>query len=176
MSKYNFILVIFTGFLFSCAPTSEQAPTADVSEIDRNVDSLLALMTVDEKIGQMTQLTLDMLCYGDPYALSEPHTIDTAKLEVVINQLHVGSILNCGGHSYPREKWLDMIGDIQDKASKTRLGIPILYGIDAIHGVTYTDSSTLFPQQIGLAASWDTALVRQLAEMSAYEVRASGIR
>jgi beta-glucosidase len=56
------------------------------------------------------------------------------------------------------------------------LGIPILYGIDAIHGVTYTDSSTLFPQQIGLAASWDTALVRQLAEMSAYEVRASGIR
>ncbi|MFM1930980.1 MAG: hypothetical protein RL226_283, partial [Bacteroidota bacterium] len=139
-------------------------------------DDFIAGMTLEEKVGQMTQLTLDMICVGEPYQLEEPHRLDTAKMRHVFNTLKVGSILNCGGHSYPRETWLNIMQRINEVNGRNRMDIPVLYGIDAIHGVTYTDSSTLFPQQIGLACTWDTALVRELAQLSAYETRASGIR
>ncbi|WP_306643207.1 beta-glucosidase family protein [Sanyastnella coralliicola] len=139
------------------------------------MEELLSKMTLEEKVGQMTQLTLDMILEGEPYASVEPHHIDEPSLQEVIVDLNVGSILNCGGHSYPREFWLDLMTRIQDKAKETPNQIPVLYGIDAIHGVTYTDNSTLIPQQIGLACTWDTSMVKSLSETAAYEVRASGI-
>ena len=89
--------------------------------------------------------------------------------------LKVGSILNCGGHAYGPEKWHTLIGGIQETAARKATGIPVLYGIDAIHGATYTSGAVLGPQQIGLAATWDTALVRILAEKTAMEVTACGI-
>lgn len=140
------------------------------------IDSLIALMTMEEKVGQMTQLNLDVVCEGEIYKLLEPHHIDSAKLYQAITQYHVGSILNCGGHSYPREQWLTLVGTIQRFATtKSRLKIPILYGIDAIHGANYVNGSTLFPQPLAQAATFDPELSRQAAEVTAYETRAVGI-
>lgn len=139
------------------------------------VDSVLSTLTLEDKAGEMTQLTLDMVCVGKPYHIEEPHRIDTAKLRKAIVDLRVGSILNCGGHAYPPSQWHDFIGTIQSAAAAKPSEIPVLYGIDAIHGATYTSGAVLGPQQLGLAATWDTALVRMFAENAAQEVRASGI-
>jgi beta-glucosidase len=146
-------------------------------EIEAKIDALLAKMTLEEKAGQMTQLSLDMVLEGSPYNVTNPKEvkINAEKLKHVIQQLHVGSILNTGSEAQSVANWRKIIGEIQKSASKTRLEIPVLYGIDAIHGANYTAGSTLYPQPLGVAASWNTDLARQLAQISAYEVRASAI-
>lgn len=143
---------------------------------DPAIEALIDKMTIEEKVGQMTQLNLDVISTGEIYQLVEPHKLDTAKLRKAIVDYHVGSILNCGGHAYTREHWLDIITDIQKMATQqTRLGIPVIYGIDAIHGANYTLGSTLFPQPIGQAATFNPKLAQEAAAITAYEVRASGI-
>lgn len=141
-----------------------------------DIDALIAKMTIEEKVGQMTQLNLDVVCEGDIYKLVEPHHLDAAKLNRALIEYHVGSILNCGGHAYDLTQWHTIINGIQTVATtQTRLKIPIVYGIDAIHGANYTLGATLFPQPLAQAASWDPKLVKRGAEITAYEVRASGI-
>lgn len=143
---------------------------------DPEIEALIDKMTIEEKVGQMTQLNLDVISKGEIYNLVEPHQLDMEKLRKALVSYHVGSILNCGGHAYTREHWREIIGEIQRVATKeTRLGIPIIYGIDAIHGANYTLGSTLFPQQLGQAATFNELLVARAAEITAYEVRASGI-
>ena len=151
-------------------------PTGENDAREAFVDSVLATLTLEDKVGEMTQLTLDMLLVGETYASVEPHTLDTAEMRRILVDMRVGSILNCGGHGYPPEVWRGFIREIQRIATEEKpSGIPVLYGIDAIHGATYTADAALSPQQIGLAAAWDTALVRELAGHTALEVRASGI-
>lgn len=146
------------------------------SPVDPDIEALIKKMTIEEKVGQMTQLNLDVISKGEIYNLVEPHQLDAEKLKKALVDYHVGSILNCGGHAYTREHWREIIGEIQRVATKeTRLGIPVIYGIDAIHGANYTLGSTLFPQQIGQAATFNEMLVARAAEITAYEVRASGI-
>lgn len=148
---------------------------------DDPIEALLAKMTLQEKVGQMTQVSLDVLSEGDIYALSEPHQLNDVKLDKAIVQYGVGSVLNVGisnglGHAYTKEHWNQIVAIIQDKAvNGTRLGIPVMYGIDAIHGTNYTLGSTLFPQPLAQAATFDPALVEQGAQVCAYETRASGI-
>ena len=90
--------------------------------------------------------------------------------------LKVGSILNVGNHAYTREHWHEIIKAIQDLAMNEKsTGIPVLYGIDAIHGNNYTVGSTLFPQQITMAASWNPELAERVSAITAYETRASWI-
>lgn len=144
--------------------------------IDPEIAAILSKMTIEEKVGQMTQLNLDVVCEGEVYKLVEPHHLDQEKLRKAILKYHVGSILNCGGHSYPRKQWLELIGGIQAVAEKeSRLKIPVLYGIDAIHGANYVDNSTLFPQQLAQAATFNPELTKIAAEITAYETRAAGI-
>ncbi len=177
MNRLILSTLILSALFTACAPPGEEQNSfVKSSEGMSFVDSLLSTLSVEEKIGQMTQLNIDMICNGEPYVLDEPHTLNAEKMDLVFNELHVGSILNAGGHSYSRAKWLGIHSKIKEYTDASSSKIPVLYGIDAIHGVTYTDSSTLFPQQIGLACSWDTAMGRSLAEMAAYETRASGIR
>ena len=92
----------------------------------------------------------------------------------VINEFKVGSILNCAGHSYSPEHWQKLVGQIQQESIKSK-GIPVLYGVDAIHGATYTYGAPLGPQQIALAATWDTSIVRNLSTETAKEVWGCGI-
>ncbi|MFB6098126.1 MAG: glycoside hydrolase family 3 N-terminal domain-containing protein [Salinibacter sp.] len=145
------------------------APDWPAAVADR-VDSLLARMTLEEKVGQMTQLEIGMVTSGD-----YPETIDPAKLKNAVQKHHVGSILNVGAGAYSLDHWHEIVRAIQDAAAETRLQIPVLYGIDAVHGANYTRESVLFPQQLGMAATWNPALMRKSAAITARDVRASGI-
>ena len=138
------------------------------------VEDILTGMTLEDKVGEMTQLTLDVLCVGENHKAEEPHRLDSIRLDSAFAISKIGSVLNSAGHSYPTEQWRELIGEIQ-AASLNAKGIPTLYGIDAIHGATYTYGAALGPQQLALAATWDTALVRVMAEGTAKEIMACGI-
>ena len=161
---------IFNLLIF-CSIASFGQPKSNETKIE----ALLKQMTIEEKAGQMTQLSLDMVCDGNPYALVEPLHINADKLKNVIQKLNVGSILNLGTTAHLPQRWQEIVSTIQDEATKSRLKIPVLYGIDAIHGANYTAKSTLYPQPVGIAATWNPSLAKQLAELTAYECRASGI-
>jgi beta-glucosidase len=137
----------------------------------REIESLLRRMTLEEKVGQMTQLEIGMVTSGSDQTIR----IDPAKLEKAVGKYGVGSILNVNGQALPAERWHEIIGQIQQAAARTRLKIPVLYGIDSIHGANYVRGSTLHPQEIGMAATWNPELMRRLAEVSAMETRAAGI-
>lgn len=143
------------------------------SQIDGKVRKLVARMTVEEKVGQMTQITLEQFAKSgqDGYLI-----LDEGKLRDGIVNHHLGSILNCGGQARTVQNWQEIITKIQDVATKeTRLGIPILYGIDTIHGANYVLSATIFPQNIAMAATGNVALMEKIGEISALETRAAGI-
>ena len=128
----------------------------------KRVKDLLGRMTLEEKIGQMTQ--------AERGAVADDPTL--------IAQLNLGSVLS-GGGSTPTpntpEAWVDMVNEFQEQALSTRLGIPIIYGIDAVHGHGNVFGATVFPHNIGLGATGDPALVREIGEATAEEVRATGI-
>lgn len=152
-----------------------QAPVSAAS-IEARVNSLLKQMTLEEKVGQMTQITIDTLIKtdgrGNPLL---PHQMDMDKLAVCIKKYKVGSILNVGGLAQTKEVWQQRIRTIQEMALQERLKIPILYGVDAIRGNNYTMGDVLFPQQIAQAASFNPAMSKRIAEIAAYETRASFI-
>lgn len=174
VTKYFTTLIVF--FTISACTKKAVVTSENKSQPADRVEQLIAQMTVKEKIGQMTQLNLDVVGIGEIYNLVEPHRIDSVKLHKAIVEYGVGSILNCGGHAYPREQWLELIGTIQRVATtKSRLKIPVLYGIDAIHGANYVLGSTLFPQPLAQAATFNRNLIQRGAEITAYETRAVGI-
>lgn len=146
--------------------------------VNKRAKEILKSMTLEEKVGQMAQITLDVIGTGDsPYSSLEPFEVDPAALRKAVKDYHVGSILNTSNNrAFTAKKWNSVISQIQDVAIKeTRLGIPVVYGIDAIHGATYLVEGTMFPQGIGLAATWNPQLARYMAEVCAYETKASGI-
>jgi beta-glucosidase len=153
-----------------------QSPAANKQ--NAKIEALIAKMTVEEKVGQMAQATLDVIGKGENrYSSIEPLTLDTGELTKALVKYKLGSILNAANNrARTPQVWNQVIGQIQDIATrKTRLGIPVIFGIDAIHGVTYTAGATLFPQQIAQAATRNRELVRKGAEITAYETRASSI-
>lgn len=153
-----------------------QAQTPLDPAIEKKIDKLLEKMSVEEKAGQMTQITLDVISKRDALGkIVEPQEIDTEALRVALEDYHVGSMLNVGSHTFSKEHWQGIMPTIQNMAAKTDQGIPVIYGVDAIHGVTYTSGSTLFPQEIGQAATWDPAMVEKAGAVTAYETRASAI-
>jgi beta-glucosidase len=137
----------------------------------QKIEALLKRMTLEEKVGQMTQLAIGMIATGQDQTIQ----IDPAKLDKAIGQYGVGSILNVHEQALTADKWHDIIGQIQTAAKKTRLGIPVIYGIDSIHGANYVQGATLFPQEIGMAATWNPELMKRGSEVAAMETRAAGI-
>src|SRR5436853_1768369 len=137
----------------------------------QKIEALLKGMTLEEKVGQMTQLTINMITTGQDQTIQ----IDPAKLDKAIGHYGVGSILNVHEQALTVDKWHEIIGQIQTAAKKTRLGIPVIYGIDSIHGANYIQGSTLFPQEIGMAATWNPELMKRGSEVAAMETRAAGI-
>jgi beta-glucosidase len=143
-------------------------------EINRKVETLLKEMTLEEKVGQMTQVTFQVISL--PENENKGFPVDMNKLETAIMTYHVGSILNTPyDKTQSLHTWIKVTTSVQDTAKKTRLKIPVLYGIDAIHGATYTEGSTLFPQAISMAATFNRDLSRKEGEITAREVRACGI-
>ncbi len=140
------------------------------------VQSLLDQMTIEEKVGQMTQLSVDLICEGNPYAITVPFKLQEDKLEKVIVQYGVGSILNTPSGNYPTaEEWQQIITTIQTKVMQTRLKIPVLFGLDHIHGVSYIKGGTLFPQPLAQACSWNVPLAERMGTITAYESMAAGV-
>ncbi len=163
--------VIFT--LFFLYSVSEASDGEIVRE--QKVEQLLSAMTLEEKVGQMTQVTLEVV--SKPRAADALYNeLDPGKLREAILKYRVGSILNCGGAANSLSNWREMITAMQDIAVKeSRLHIPLIYGIDAIHGANYTTGATLFPQAIAMAATRNRELVRQGAAVTASEMKACAI-
>src|SRR2546422_8507269 len=185
-----------TNFAMSNHPTlqpggaDERGPvTADINDSDeffrsairsagpardnsQKIEALLKRMTLEEKVGQMTQLTIGMISTGQDQNIQ----IDSAKLEKAIVRYGVGSILNVADQALTPDKWHDIMKQIEEAATqKTRLGIPVIYGIDSIHGANYVQGATLFPQEIGMAATWNPELMKRATEIAGMETRAAGI-
>ena len=166
----------FLFFMLMLTVAYANAQTNTLSVIDAKVSALLKQMTLEEKVGQMTQITIDVLikldAQGNPL---QPHQMDMDKLTTCIKKYKVGSILNVGGLAQSKEVWQQRIKTIQEIALQERLKIPVLYGIDAIRGNNYTMGTVMFPQQIAQAASFNPAMSKKVAEAAAYETRASFI-
>ena len=169
------LLSVAFGWLMLSAQGQTVSPAiASDEEIEANIRSWIGKMTLEEKVGQMCQLTLDVL--GDNKApASQGFTIDDAKLDSVIGKYKVGSILNVPANTaQTREKWQEIITRIQQR-SMAEIGIPCLYGVDQIHGTTYTLGGTLFPQGVNMGAAFNRELTREGARISAYETKAGSI-
>ena len=141
--------------------------------IEQNIQNWLKKMTLEEKIGQMCEITVDVVTdfpgSKDGFKLSE------AMLDTVIGKYKVGSILNVPlSVAQKKEVWAAAIKQIQDKSMK-EIGIPCIYGVDQIHGTTYTLDGTLFPQGVNMGAAFNRELTRRGAEISAYETKAGCI-
>ena len=150
-SKFNLgVAVGMTLLLASCHsdPTSNLLNDSELEAFrgSQKVEQILTSMTLEDKVGEMTQLTLNMLCVGDTPKVDEPHRLDAIKLERAFEQGRIGSVLNCAGHAYPPKQWREIVGEIQSVSLKAK-GLPTLYGIDAIHGATYTSGAALGLQQ-----------------------------
>ena len=161
MKKLSILLPALVLSLFVAAQSAADRQKAE---------TLLRQMTLDEKIGQMTQVTLGVV--GAP----EDGVLNPAALTKAIQDYKVGSILNVTNHALTVDQWRHIQTEIQDEARKTRLKIPIIYGLDGIHGQTYTLDATLFPQNIAMAATRDPELAAAVTKVAAKELRASGVR
>ncbi len=145
------------------------------SPYEAQIEEILSEMTLEEKVGQMTQLTLDVVTVGGLFTTEMPLRLDEAMMDTVFAKYKVGSILNTMSNTpMTIEEWHSTIKAIQDRAIK-ETGIPVIYGVDQIHGTTYTIDGTLFPQAVGMGATFNPALVEQGARITAYETKAGSI-
>ena len=148
------------------------------NEKEKFVNDLISKMTLEEKVGQMTQINLTVIAKGpNRFSSSFPMEIDDSRANKALVDFKVGSVLNTINNTAQKPNvWFKNISKIQKIAmNNNRLGIPVIYGIDAIHGTTYTDGATMFPQQITTAASWNPENAYNMAQVCAYETRASSI-
>ena len=138
--------------------------------LEAKIEKQLARMTLDEKVGQMLELNLDIMGQRDANGQWQ---LNEQMLDTTIQKYKIGSILNAPAtRAASVEQWQKWIRLIQQKSIQYT-GIPDVYGLDHNHGVTYTLGGTLFPQPINLGASFNTELAREMAEVTAYESRAA---
>lgn len=168
MRKY-FLAVVCCCSAWAAAQTAKPAIPRD-EQLEAKVEKTLAKMTLDEKIGQMLELNLDIM---GAYDVSGKWKLNETMLDTCISKYKVGSLLNAPGtRAATVEQWQEWIRLIQKKSMK-HIGIPDVFGLDHNHGVTYTQGGTLFPQPINIAASFNTELARTGAQVTAYESRAA---
>lgn len=162
--------VICAGTIASAVGQTAPAIPSD-PVIEANIQQWLKKMTLEEKIGQMCEITIDVVT--DFEKSRDGFTLSEAMLDTVIGKYKVGSLLNVPlSVAQKKEVWAKAIRQIQEKSIK-EIGIPCIYGVDEIHGTTYTLDGTLFPQGVNMGATFNRALVRRGAEISAYETKAS---
>ena len=158
--------LLFGSFFSACAERQPVPAIPSDPEIEGKIEKLLKGMTLEEKIGQMCELTIGAVTDKNDNKLSE------ALLDTVIGKYRVGSLLNIPfGVSQKKEVFAEVITQIQKK-SLEEIGIPCIYGLDQIHGASYTQDATYFPQGINMAAAFNRELTRYCAEITAYETRA----
>ena len=177
MRRLALVPVLLCILLGSCTPKTSPTPvitpaampiptlaapiyTDSSQSVEARVEDLIVRMTIDEKIGQMTQVELGSIRPGD------------------ITTFFIGSILS-GGDGNPEENnpqaWQEMVNGFQAEAMATRLKIPMIYGIDATHGNAHLFGATVFPQESGVAATYNSALAEKIGQATAEEMLATGI-
>lgn len=175
MNKKLILSLALSGLVLTAAAQTTVAPAIPRDgKIEQQIETLLKKMTLDEKVGQMCELTIDLLQNrkADP---AKGFQMDEALLDTIIRKYKVGSILNVpNGVAQSTAKWQEIIKRIQEKSMK-EIGIPCIYGVDQIHGTTYTLDGTFFPQGVNMAATFNRALTREGARISAYETKAGSI-
>jgi beta-glucosidase len=178
MKRLLLPVVAATLMLGACTQQKPSVPPAIPQDeaMEQKIGSILKRMTLEEKIGQMTQLTIDVIGKGNNvFHTLIPLQFDEALFDTVIRKYKVGSILNVPGSTpQTREEWTYIISELQ-KAAIEETGIPIIYGVDQIHGTTYTRGGTLFPQNVNMGATFNRALVAERGRISAYETKAGNI-
>lgn len=225
MNKKLLLFLALSGTLCTAMAQKSAKPAIPRDEkIEQQVEALLGKMSLDEKVGQMCELSIDVISkrvnpFGNinpaeftvkdlrkilqKYKLEKEYDlskgmpsqdvimqiymriqdiegkkgfqIDEAKLDSAITKYKVGSILNVpGGVAQSTAKWQEIIKRIQDKSMK-EIGIPCIYGVDQIHGTTYTAGGTFFPQGINMGAAFNRQLTREGSRISAYETKAGSI-
>ena len=166
--------VLCTGV---CLTAGGQKPAPAIPSdpvIEAHIQEWLKKMTLEEKIGQMCEITIDVVSDFDA-SKKNGFTLNPAMLDTVIGKYKVGSLLNVPlSVAQKKEKWAEAIKQIQDLSMK-EIGIPCIYGVDQIHGTTYTLDGTMFPQGINMGAAFNRELTEKAAAISAYETKAGCI-
>ena len=165
--KKTSVLASMSIILASCGAgqTSGSSAIPEDKAVESKVESVLKKMTIEEKVGQMVQLTAGAFCTDD--------LVDTAKVRHLVKEYKIGSFLNTfGPTSRPRAVTAEQIKKIQD-ITMEELGIPMVYGLDMIHGASYLDDATFYPQEVNLAATFDRSYAKMMGKVIAYESRAA---
>ena len=172
MYKHNFIFLFFLSL-------SQLVISQRISEdqsVWKKAQKLTSCLSIDQKIAQTCQVTLDALLKTDANGqVIKPIELDPKKCEKLIEQQQIGSVLNVSSHTLDRGTWNSLLNTIHSAYKNGKTVAPVLYGVDAIHGANYVVGGTLFPQEIGLAATWNPTLANKMGEITAYETRASGV-
>lgn len=167
INKKTSVLASMSIILASCGAgqTSGSSAIPEDKAVENEVESVLKKMTLEEKVGQMVQLTAGAFCTDD--------LVDTAKVRHLVKEYKIGSFLNTfGPTSRPRAVTAEQIKKIQD-ITMEELGIPMVYGLDMIHGASYLDDATFYPQEVNLAATFDRSYAEMMGKVIAYESRAA---
>lgn len=167
INKKTSVLASMSIILASCGAgqTSGFSAIPEDKAVEKKVESVLKKMTLEEKVGQMVQLTAGAFCTND--------LVDTAKVRHLVKEYKIGSFLNTfGPTSRPRAVTAEQIKKIQD-ITMEELGIPMVYGLDMIHGATYLDDATFYPQEVNLAATFNRSYAEMMGKVIAYESRAA---
>ncbi|HMV11286.1 MAG TPA: glycoside hydrolase family 3 N-terminal domain-containing protein, partial [Cyclobacteriaceae bacterium] len=181
MKKHFFLLLALGLIVSACNEPAGRGTSAldrlkqersDNAAIEAKIDELLSAMTLEEKIGQMTQITNAQIVtksnWGNGSDLSIEMMIDTAKLGVMIRKYHVGSFLN--GVAEKPEVWYKFYKDLQEyNLEHSRLKIPVIYGVDQMHGPNYLEGGTIFPHAINTAATYNNKFPADMAHVTAIE-------
>jgi beta-glucosidase len=176
-------LVVAATLAASATALGDAAPVYKDSHapVERRVADLLGRMSLEQKVGQMGQINVYVL-QGDPSTPWDRGPLNPALLEDVLGKNMIGSILSGGGAWPPAgndgRAWAEEVNAIQKAALEAKsntLGIPIIYGVDAVHGHNNLSDATDFPHQIGLGATFDPGLVYRLGVGTGRAVRATGI-
>ncbi len=167
---YIAIIAMMLTAVSACSQKRAADPAIQSDKaVEAKVEQVLKGMTLKEKAGQMVQLTIAVL-EDDTH-----EAIDPAKLDKIIGEYKVGSILNVmHDAAHTREQTAEMVRQIQEK-SMDAIGIPCIYGLDMIHGASYLIEGSLYPQEINLGATFNREYARMMGEAMAYETRAAQV-
>ena len=170
MKRLNILIAAMAACaaLASCGGNAVEPAIPVDPEIEKAVEKTLAGMTLEEKVGQMTEVAIDILGDWGP----EGFVLNPEKVQNAIGKYKVGSVLNTPVVGQTPEKWQEIIGYIQEVSMK-ELGIPCVYGLDQNHGASYVMGATYLPQNINVGATFNPEVAYQAGQITAYESRAA---
>lgn len=165
-------LISISMLALACTANANIPVIKSDAKVEAKVDQTLKKLTLEEKVGQMMEVVIDLIGANDKNGV---FYIDEQKADSIFTHYKIGSILNAPNTCAPTaQQWEKYMAQIQ-KLSMKRMGVPCIFGLDQNHGSTYTQGGTLFPQNINVAATFNREIARRSAEATAYETRAVSV-